>query len=444
VNFNNIYSDIVQFCLKISVDKSLIGRIDEFEAALIKVLSNSNIDKTKKYINSKGNTTNQTHFDITGKKNMSFFFDMEKIKKYEKEDKKIDKSITIEIINNNYDFIENIDVPIQITKEKAKGQIYRYTVRKEFDAFIKQSNSMIHSSKSLVKLGHKPEEPQVQINKLDNKDIFYKMRKCFYEDDRVVFLKYRKYLDRYLCIIIPGSIIHEFKNLEYYKRGNNIIINTIKDSQTNSTSSVGELNNSEVELENGDQFGVSLKDIEISNFTGIESISKSRKNNNLDKESSKNKRKSSDPIKGRDYLAEHARKEEIGKFGEALTMLKEKQRLKDSENDELIKKSEEVEWSSKEIGDGLGYDIKSYDISDNGDIIDKFIEVKTTLGSDKAFEITAKEVNKSKELSKIGKYVIVRVYNVNLKNMMYEYYFEEGPITNNYELYPTEFLAFKK
>ena len=45
-------------------------------------------------------------------------------------------------------------------------------------------------------------------------------------------------------------------------------------------------------------------------------------------------------------------------------------------------------------------------------MVEKYIEVKTTLGNSKDFEITAAEVHKSKTLSIEGLYVIARVFNI--------------------------------
>ena len=59
----------------------------------------------------------------------------------------------------------------------------------------------------------------------------------------------------------------------------------------------------------------------------------------------------------------------------------------------------------------IGNDIKSFGIK-VGQVVEKYIEVKTTLGNSKDFEITAAEVHKSKTLSIEGLYVIARVFNI--------------------------------
>ena len=62
--------------------------------------------------------------------------------------------------------------------------------------------------------------------------------------------------------------------------------------------------------------------------------------------------------------------------------------------------SEKVNWDSKDMGDGLGYDILSYDILPNGEEKEIFIEVKTTTGSiNKPFDVSINEVEFSQEHS---------------------------------------------
>lgn len=446
MNFNDVYSDILQFCSNISVGKELIGEIDKFQGVFIKVLSDSNLNKAKKYTKPNGTKNGQTHFDITGLENMKFFFSSETLEKFKEDKKKIEKDITIELISNNEEFIKKLDSPIEVTKKNDEGEICKFVERRVREINVKYSDEKIYSGQAILKLGHSAQNPQVQINKFDNKDKFYKLRKIWYTKDVVILLKYRCNADRYLCIIIPNIIIDEFKSLRNYKRGNNIIINEAISGLERkiSTSSVDERKDEEYELGIENYFGISLKDIDESKFSPKQQLPQHKSDNLLKEETNKYRSKPSKPKKGKDYLAEHARKKEIGDFGERLILHNEKLKLKNSDIEELRKKAEDVEWSSNEKGDGLGYDIKSYDISENRDIIDKFIEVKTTLGPDKAFEITAAEVEKSEELIKSGNYAIARVYNINLGSMTFNYYFKEGAIRDNYELSPILYLASNK
>jgi hypothetical protein len=75
-----------------------------------------------------------------------------------------------------------------------------------------------------------------------------------------------------------------------------------------------------------------------------------------------------DPVM-RDFRAR-----EIGDAGERLVFMHEKASLESAGLPDLARK---VVWVSKELGDGAGYDIKSFDVGGR----EKFIEVKTTVGS---------------------------------------------------------------
>ena len=81
---------------------------------------------------------------------------------------------------------------------------------------------------------------------------------------------------------------------------------------------------------------------------------------------------------------------------------------------------------SKEEGDGLGYDIRSWDEERN----EIHIEVKTTKSpySD-GFEITAHEVESS--LLDDYKYFIYRVYNLDIEKETCDIKIYEGPVTND-------------
>lgn len=79
-----------------------------------------------------------------------------------------------------------------------------------------------------------------------------------------------------------------------------------------------------------------------------------------------------DPARGAvDYLRQEARNRSLGDAGEALIMDYERHRLERAGRGYLARNIEQV---SKTVGDGAGYDIRSYDASGR----DRFIEVKTT------------------------------------------------------------------
>lgn len=93
---------------------------------------------------------------------------------------------------------------------------------------------------------------------------------------------------------------------------------------------------------------------------------------------------------------------DLGDRGELFVLLYEKQKLQMLGLPNLARN---VTWASKEMGDGLGFDIISFDEDQNK----IFIEVKTTNhGKNTDFFITSNELSVSKELS--DKYYIYRVY----------------------------------
>lgn len=74
-----------------------------------------------------------------------------------------------------------------------------------------------------------------------------------------------------------------------------------------------------------------------------------------------------------DPAARDARNRKLGKQGEGLVFAHEQQRLVIAGRDDLAKK---VEWTSEVLGDGAGFDIRSF----TNDGKERLIEVKTTNG----------------------------------------------------------------
>lgn len=96
----------------------------------------------------------------------------------------------------------------------------------------------------------------------------------------------------------------------------------------------------------------------------------------------------------------------IGNAGEEYIFHEEERRV-DSFN---LGEEKKVRWMAKEEGDGLGYDILSYDSEGN----ELYIEVKTTQGDvNEIFYITSTELEKSKAVSK--QYVLYRVHNFDME-----------------------------
>jgi hypothetical protein len=93
----------------------------------------------------------------------------------------------------------------------------------------------------------------------------------------------------------------------------------------------------------------------------------------------------------------------------------------------------QVEWISQTKGDGAGYDIHSFD--DGG--VEKFIEVKTTNGSERmAFYLTANELQCSER--KNDCYWLYRVFLFSQTPGLYRL---RGPLTSSLVLEPRVYVA---
>jgi len=118
------------------------------------------------------------------------------------------------------------------------------------------------------------------------------------------------------------------------------------------------------------------------------------------------------------YIENEREKTRIGTLGELLVLQYEQERLKS------LKIKKIPEHKSKSEGDGLGYDILSYD--KNGNEI--FIEVKTTTnGANTPFYITRNELEKSKQEN--DRYFLYRLYDFDEKNNKSKFFKQKGNLT---------------
>lgn len=93
----------------------------------------------------------------------------------------------------------------------------------------------------------------------------------------------------------------------------------------------------------------------------------------------------------RDYVAQEARNSALGNAGELLVMEYEEFRLRSAGKTTL---AERIDHVSKSKGDGLGYDILSFEISGK----ERFVEVKTTaFAKETPFYATRNEISFSEE-----------------------------------------------
>jgi hypothetical protein len=104
------------------------------------------------------------------------------------------------------------------------------------------------------------------------------------------------------------------------------------------------------------------------------------------------------------YLEREQSNRSLGLFGEEVVIEFEKWNLIRLGKDNLANR---IEWISKDLGDGAGYDI----LSKNPNGTDKYIEVKTTkLGKETPFFFSSRELQFS--IEKTSNYHLYRLFNV--------------------------------
>ena len=112
----------------------------------------------------------------------------------------------------------------------------------------------------------------------------------------------------------------------------------------------------------------------------------------------------------------------IGDLGELFVIQLEREKLIKANKPKLAKK---VAHHARDIGDGLGYDVLSFDASGN----EMFVEVKSTK-SDKntPFFITRNELERSKQEQE--NFYIYRVYNFNDEHITGDVLVIQGDASN--------------
>jgi hypothetical protein len=120
----------------------------------------------------------------------------------------------------------------------------------------------------------------------------------------------------------------------------------------------------------------------------------------------------------------------LGDLGELWVMKYEIEKLQNAKKYNLI---DQIKHTSKDEGDGTGFDIQSFDI--NGNKI--FIEVKTTKGrQNSTFFVTRNELERSK-IEK-NNYYLYRLYNYNEQTETADLLIIQGDLTNICE-FPTTY-----
>jgi hypothetical protein len=124
------------------------------------------------------------------------------------------------------------------------------------------------------------------------------------------------------------------------------------------------------------------------------------------------------------------RNRKLGRDGEELVFQFERQRLEAYDRPDLVRK---IRWVSEEDGDGAGYDILSFDAKGK----ERFLEVKTTVGSDTTpFYITRNELSFSSERPEAFR--LCRVFDFSVRPKMFEL---TPPLENFVHLSPLSYEA---
>lgn len=125
------------------------------------------------------------------------------------------------------------------------------------------------------------------------------------------------------------------------------------------------------------------------------------------------------PIELKVVRVDYASLKQIGDLGEQFIFSQEREKVKKYK----LPSSKQVTWVSRDKGDGLGFDILSYD--ENGK--EMYIEVKTTTGEENtSFYISANELEKSKLYAE--NYYLYRVYQFDTKTVKGEYSIRKGSL----------------
>ena len=418
----NDYVQLVQeFLKKLGTDEAIIKQIktEDFEKGLYIKLPDVCVLKHNNRLDGSG--SHQTHIHITSS-NMKFFYDEVYINSVQESTDDI--KIPLVLVNTNLEYLE------KSTKFRRNKSLEEINEKYSDESFFIET----HTVKKISK--RNKQSPQVQLSK-KRKDgnEFKKIRDNTFTRDMMLFLKYKGYEEKYLLVIVPSSDYTAYdetgiceadikENIkEHYRDSIEKDIDTIAEADIEYTSTDEE---AEIVINYKD-----LKDIDINLLQGVPTYREIPKDIGKNRKSFANKK--------RDYVNETEKKSLIGNFGERQILSLEKAKLKSQGYKEL---AESVEWVSEE-DDSKGYDILSYEVID-GKIITRYIEVKTTFGADKPFEITENEVEISKELNRQenSKYVIARVFNINTELQTGEYYYIDGAIEENFNLRPILYKAY--
>lgn len=132
-----------------------------------------------------------------------------------------------------------------------------------------------------------------------------------------------------------------------------------------------------------------------------------------------------------DFLKRDAENHKLGQAGERWVVALERARLKKAGHDDL---ANQVEWVSESQGDGLGYDVRSFDPASKDE---RWIEVKiTTFGRFFPFYVSRNEVRCS--AAEPERFHLYRIYAFNQAPRVYVL---PGPLEQSCRLDPVQYRA---
>jgi len=150
----------------------------------------------------------------------------------------------------------------------------------------------------------------------------------------------------------------------------------------------------------------------------------------------KTKKKDFKPFKNIDFAQKEIENKRLGLLGELFVIEKEKEYLIKNNKKDL---ADLIKHSSVEIGDGLGYDILSYDLDENI----KYIEVKTTRSEiSRPFYLTKNEIEFSRQNK--DKYYLHRIFDFDTNLNSGKFYKINGDLEYELNLEPILYLAIPK
>lgn len=198
--YRQIINELNRFLNSINVPGTPLNP-EAFQGVFVKKLSNQNIIKEKRRINSgdTASTVNQTHIDITGRQGMLFFFE-------ELNDTTTaSQSIDIDLYDNNLKYLCENDNAIRQIDIAGNTYFVRGTT---IVPHLANWDLTLHSS-AYKKYGHTGD--QVQINIPDTEEPFTQLQKYAFQDDALVMLRYDYW--RYFAILIPNNFCNNLYSI---------------------------------------------------------------------------------------------------------------------------------------------------------------------------------------------------------------------------------------